>query len=395
MRKKISANYIYTGHGEPLKYGIVELDDKGVVTRIIDTSGQMTELANMEFYSGIIVPGFVNAHCHLELSHLRGKTSEGNGLTQFVREIGSLRNVPHAVVQNACSAADAEMYYNGIVAIGDIANRMDSLATKQASKLWYHTFVEVFGLDATKADAIFEKHIAVYQQYKDEAVACSLTPHAPYSLSEALLGKVLDFCEQKHSIVSLHSQESAAENQLFAEKAGPMFEGFMAAGFDLSRFEATGNSSMHATVGKFNPKLKTILVHNTHTSEADIELALSHFQDLFWCLCPSSNLYIDNALPPVDVLRLKGAQICLGTDSLASNHHLSILDEMVLLHEHFPEIPFQEMLEWATLSGAKALGIEAEFGTIELGKRPGLVLIHGFDFSQMHLTPDSFSRRIF
>ena len=111
-----------------------------------------------------------------------------------------------------------------------------------------------------------------------------------------------------------------------------------------------------------------------------------------WALCPRSNIYISGLRPPVELLRRRGERICIGTDSLASNDSLSILEELKAL----PEVPLPEVLEWATLNGAQALGMETEAGSVEAGKRCGLVLIENIASrgGEPRLTAESRSRRL-
>jgi cytosine/adenosine deaminase-related metal-dependent hydrolase len=103
------------------------------------------------------------------------------------------------------------------------------------------------------------------------------------------------------------------------------------------------------------------------------------------CLCPKANLYIENRLPNIPLFVNEGMKLTLGTDSLASNDSLSILEEMKTISKHFPQISFETMLNWATKNGAELLGMEKEIGTIEKEKTPGLNLIKGMD-DKFHLS---------
>ena len=95
----------------------------------------------------------------------------------------------------------------------------------------------------------------------------------------------------------------------------------------------------------------------------------------YWCVCINANLYIENALPPIELIRNNQCKIVLGTDSLASNDALSIVAEMKKIKQHFPSIPLSEILQWATLNGAAALQLEQALGSFEKGKTPGVVLL--------------------
>ena len=110
---------------------------------------------------------------------------------------------------------------------------------------------------------------------------------------------------------------------------------------------------------------------------------------IYWCLCPNSNLYIEDKLPPLNLLIEKDCRIVIGTDSLASNKSISILEEIKTLQFSFPGLSLEELIKWATLNGAKALGEESSYGTIEKGKKPGLLLLQDIDLHKMKLLPES------
>jgi len=138
------------------------------------------------------------------------------------------------------------------------------------------------------------------------------------------------------------------------------------------------------------------LVHNTFTKKEDLEELKRRrsLENTFFVLCPNSNLYIENQLPPVTLFCEENLNICLGTDSLASNHKLSVLDEMITLQLNFSELELENLVQWASLNGAKALQIDATFGSFEVGKNPGINLILGVDFKTMKLTDKSKVRRL-
>ena len=116
--------------------------------------------------------------------------------------------------------------------------------------------------------------------------------------------------------------------------------------------------------------------------------------NLFWCLCPNSNVYIEKTIPPLNMLIEEGCDIVIGTDSLASNTELSILVELKTLQFNFPDLTIMDLVRWATLNGARSLGEEDQFGAIETGKNPGLLLLQNVDLQNMKLLPDSFVTRL-
>ena len=135
-----------------------------------------------------------------------------------------------------------------------------------------------------------------------------------------------------------------------------------------------------------------MLVHNCCLTEEDIDLIMSHFKaPVWWCLSPRSNDYISGLKPPIDLMRRKVLNICVGTDSLASNESLSIIEELKLLQR---QMPLAEALHSATAVGADALGFGDRLGRLEVGLTPGVVLIEGVDFDTMTLRADARSRRL-
>jgi cytosine/adenosine deaminase-related metal-dependent hydrolase len=154
---------------------------------------------------------------------------------------------------------------------------------------------------------------------------------------------------------------------------------------DNSHHRPTKKSSLQSYFPKLQVAEKIILVHNTFTSEEDVryvnrESSIGNADtpqpQTFFCLCVNANRYIEDALPPVDLLRKNGCNIVLGTDSLASNWSLNILDEIETIRQNFPHIPLEELLGWATINGAKALGMDDFLGSFEKGKKPGVVLLN-------------------
>jgi aminodeoxyfutalosine deaminase len=196
--------------------------------------------------------------------------------------------------------------------------------------------------------------------------------HAPYSVSNKLMQLVKD---ANSGISSIHNQESQQEDVLFKTGKGDFLKLFETILHNTDFFQATGLSSLHSYLHKMNVREHLILVHNTFSSKDDIQWAQQIHPNLYWCACPSANLYIENAIPNVDLWHKNQLTICIGTDSLASNNQLSILEEVRILGKHFPTIPLSNMLNWATLNGAKALKMSNVLGSFTKDKKPGIVQI--------------------
>lgn len=385
--RRISANYIFPVSSAPLKNGIIEINEQGVIHNIIDTKGALSESRNLEFYNGVIIPGFVNAHCHLELSYLKNKITPQEGLPDFLTNVVKQRGVMrNEFVMENISKHDALMKQRGIVAVADISNTNNTLRVKARSKIYYHTFVETIGLSNTQE--IFQKQKTIYDEFIQNGLKTSITPHAPYSVSEELFLKIKKHSEKYNSVISIHNQESKDENAMFLSKSGDLVKALTSLGVDLSSWYPSGKKSV-ASVINWLPKENNILfVHNTYSTQEDIDIIHKNLSSPYWCLCPMSNLYIENKLPDFSLFKSYDEKVTLGTDSLASNRDLSILDEMKTIAIN-SDITFNQLLKWATLNGAKFLAIDNRFGSLEKGKKPGLNVITNFDFQKMHLSESS------
>ena len=333
---------------------------------------------DIEYFTGILLPGFINCHCHLELSHMKGRIDQQTGLVKFVSQVMSTRHFPDDEIYAAIAAAEEEMVAGGIVAVGDICNNKLTLLQKQKHRLRYHNFIEASGFVPEMADTRFKKAADIFAAYAGPygtpITVNSIVPHAPYSVSDELWKKIIHF--PGNHLLTIHNQETAAENDFFLRKTGDFLDLYRQLSTDIGFFDPPGKSSMQAFLPRFLPNQQVILVHNVHTSEADIVFAksLPIYKQLFFCLCPNANLYISGSLPPVELFIEQGLPIVLGTDSLASNYQLSIAAEMKRILQHFPAVSVETILKWATINGARALRINQSLGSFEKGKKPGVVL---------------------
>jgi cytosine/adenosine deaminase-related metal-dependent hydrolase len=323
----------------------------------------------------------INAHCHLELSHMKGKVDTGTKLIPFITSVVKFRDFPEEEILAAIEAADAEMQAAGIVAVGDISNRLDTLACKTDSPIHYYSFVEMFDfMQDAAAEKTFQDYLPVYeQQARTGGNRCSAVPHAPYTVSEALFARI-NALNQGTATVSIHNQETPPENELFLTKEGDFVDFYASFGIPLDEFHATGQTAIHYALKHMDPRCRTLFVHNTLTTAADIAAAQAWGQDgVYWATCPNANLYIENRLPNYRLFLDAQAKVTIGTDSLTSNWQLSVLEEMKTIQRYQSYVPLATLLEWATINGAEALQYEEELGSFTPGKRPGVNLLTGLE----------------
>jgi cytosine/adenosine deaminase-related metal-dependent hydrolase len=375
MYQKFQATQVFTGNQmlDGADQVLITKAD-GMIDAIVPVAEAGDDIQKME---GILCPGLVNAHCHLELSHMKGMIPVHTGLQEFVKQIVALRHVAPEIIQEAIELAEAEMIENGIVAVGDISNNLDTLNQKAKHKLAYYSFVELYDLDPATAEDKIIAGLEIQKKFQENCVRASLVPHAPYSVTNNLW-HLLSAHFGIHTI-SMHNQETSAENEFFKTKTGSFLGMYERTKVNLDFFKATGKSSLQSILPIFKKANHGILVHNSFTSAQDIQAVHAVMSNAFWCLCPNANQYIEQTLPPIELLRSEKANIVIGTDSYASNWSLSVLDELKTIQQHHPTIPVSEMLGWATLNGARALQMDKHLGSFEKGKKPSVLLINDFN----------------
>lgn len=353
---------------------------------IVDVVAEKEAGDGIEKLKGILCPGFINAHCHLELSHMKGLVPKHTGLVDFVLKVVNERHFAVDEISAAIETAETGMLQNGIVAVGDICNNTFTVSQKNNGKLQYHNFIEASGFPPSVAGSRFNRAVDLYHSYAEHFTANSIVPHAPYSVSPEMFRMINEF--NGNSLLTIHNQETAAENDFFEKGEGDLLRLYENMGIDISFFKPSGRSSLQTWMPYFTNQQSIILVHNVHTSEKDLSFVKQSTQaqqgSAFFCLCPNANLYIDGVLPDVPMLMKFTDNIILGTDSLASNDQLSILEEIKTLQRTGIGLKLETLLKWATSNGSIALQMDQMLGSMETGKQPGLVLIEGVENFQTH-----------
>jgi cytosine/adenosine deaminase-related metal-dependent hydrolase len=372
---KFQADNIFTGTEMIDSSNVLITDEKGIINDIID---EKDAGENIQKHQGIISPGFINCHCHLELSHLKGVIPEHTGMVDFILNIMQKRASSEELIQDAIEKAEDEMIANGIVAVGDICNTTNTINQKKKGKLYYHNFIEISGFVPESAQQRFDTGIEIYNEFANHFPNNStLVPHAPYSVSNNLFELIRNFSKDK--ISTIHNQESVAENDFFEQGKGDFERLYKTLGIDISFFKPQQKPSLASIVNHLTKASKNILVHNTFTSKNDIEILNSISENtktqFYFCLCVLANAYITNSFPNEVLFEQNLSNIVLGTDSLASNHTLNLLSEIEFMKKKFSNLSEIDLLRFATNNGASALGIENKYGSFKRGKQPGIILI--------------------
>ncbi len=370
-----TAEYLFDG-SQIRKNAFISINENGV----IEDLGQAQKEMNIDkHFPGLLMPGFINTHCHLELSHLKAKVDTGTGLLPFLSSVVQFRDVDQKEIDEAIAFNDNFMWENGIQACGDISNKADTFAVKESSPIRYYTFIEMFDLLQENLTDMF------FGQYKEVFDACketggnkfSASPHAPYSVTPGMFNKINSLNSGTRTI-SIHNQETPHENAYFQDKTGDFTAFFKRLGFDDSAFSPINKDSIYYATENMDKKHRTLFVHNTTSQAKNIQDA-KDWGNPYWATCPNANLYIENSLPNYQTFIDCDAKMTIGTDSLSSNWQLSVLEEIKTIQRYNSFIPVATLLQWSTKNGAEALGFDDKLGSFEKGKNPGLIHLSNFN----------------
>jgi cytosine/adenosine deaminase-related metal-dependent hydrolase len=318
----------------------------------------------------IIMPGFVNAHSHLQLSAARGKINRDVGFVEWVRRVIDFSRAASGEERDeGMRRGIAEMLATGTTAVGDIVSDARFAAPLAASKLRGVVFVEAIApleKDAQKASDTMERQLEALWEM---GVTPGISPHAPHTVSRRLF-RLLTKLSQKHSLImTTHAAESGAEDEYLRNGTGEMRGLLAERGGATEGFEGYGVSPVRF-LDECGALERLLAVHLNTVNDGDVELLRT--RDATPLFCPGSSRWFKRErVMPLDTLFNLGIRPALGTDSLASNFSLSMLDELRAAAEYFPLVDRARLVEAATLNGGRALGLEC--GSIAKGKRADII----------------------
>lgn len=392
-KRRVAASFVYTLDSDaPIRNGFVEYDAEDGRILAVGECGPDEEVRQ-----GAVVPGFVNSHCHIELSHLHGKFRKGTGMAGFIDQINALRDWAGADVKARLTQEWMDkMWKDGVSAMSDISNDDSSFKVKSSHKIYTRTFLEVFGSEPEMCEGVMSDVTKLKETADAEGIDAAPTPHSCYTMSPQLLSASAA-AGLESGYLSYHSQESQEEEDLLISGSGAMYENRKRSG--MSTPPVTGESSLKYFIDRLAAAKPApydehiLLVHNVCLKQDDIDAAKRVMNNVYWAVCPLSNIFIHNALPPIPLMRENGLAITVGTDSLSSNDDLDMVKELVCIKQNFAEVPMNEILVWACFNGARFLSKEDTLGSIAPGKTPGIVFVSNVD-EDGSFTSDSRSERL-
>ncbi len=351
----------------PIRDGFVTVRDGVVVT--LGPVGERPRAGGVEIDLGdtILLPGFVNAHTHLELSHLEGAVRGDRGFVPWIEDQLRVRAERSAdEVKVAIGRTIAALEASGTTAVADVSNSLAAVGLLRESGLHALVLHEVLGFDPAKAEAVMEQTKAARLAASPTAgqgaprVRIEVAAHAPHSLSPALFARLL----ADEGIRSIHVAESKSEEHFLRDGSGE-WRGFLDRRVGSIPFDPPRTSAVRYldTLGALTPGL--LAVHCVRVDEDDAQILAA--RGAVAVLCPRSNEFLGNGVPPLAMLLGHGVKVALGTDSLASCASLDVLEDARLLARKFPRVPKSTLLHALTRGGALALGF-GDLGGIEPGR---------------------------
>jgi cytosine/adenosine deaminase-related metal-dependent hydrolase len=360
----------------PIRNGIVEVRG-GEVVAIREQGVASGDPDVHDLGSVAVLPGLINAHTHLELSWLRGRVPPANRFTDWVTQLVALRRGPGpgptAEVTSAVREAITELRAAGTVAVGDITNTLAAVQPMAEAGLRGLVFHELLGFaerDGRLVASTRDQRAAA----AEHGLPISLAPHAPYSTSPELFRAIR--AEVDASTIrrlSVHLGESPEEVELLARGSGPWRSMLQAIGvwrddWEVPQCDPVAYLDRHGVLDA-----GTLVVHGVQFDDA----ALGRLRELGATVvtCPRSNRWVGVGYPPIERFYRSGVPVAVGTDSLASVEDLNLFSELKTMRWLAPSVPARQLLESATLTGARALGLDHELGSISPGKRAELIAI--------------------
>jgi aminodeoxyfutalosine deaminase len=361
----LAARWIFPVSGPPLSDGLITIAGE----RIVSVEPRAGRSADMNFGDVAILPGFVNAHTHLDLSGLRGKCPPCADFTAWLRQvIAHRRTMTLQQIETDVRAGLAESLRHGTTLIGDIAAAGTSWPILADAPLRSVVFYEMLGLTKERAEQSLEAARCWLERHPPtNRCRPGVSPHAPYSVRTELFAQAALLARSRNCPLAIHLAETREELNLLHHHRGP-FLSFLK---DLGVWDADGLAASPASImSACNQHVRTLFVHGNYLEESQ---SIPHNSTIIYC--PRTHTAFGHAPHPFPHFLKRGIRIALGTDSLASNPDLGILAEIRHLHRYYPDVPGDVLLRMATLSGAEALGWAEETGSIEAGKSADLVVV--------------------
>ena len=380
--RAIVADALVTGDGPVFSDGAVIVSEDGSVLDVGRGDEVLPRHAGLpvERIHGIVFPGLVNAHTHIELSGLRGQIAGGAGFVPWVERMIGVRIQAHPEEDDgAITRAVEELHAAGTAAVGEVTNSLAAVGALARRGLAGCIFHEVLGVNSAEVlakieglDRAVEARVGVWPSAD---LAYCPAPHTLYTTHADAVRMLMSASKATGRRTTVHLAEHAAERRALEAGDGPIadwYERFLKLPRERIAWPRMSPIAFAGHLGVLAPNV--LLVHLTDARPEELDQVVASGAPVV--LCPRSNLYIETKLPPLVAMRAAGIAPALGTDSLASNASLDVLAEARALGDRFSSVPAADLVQMATWNGAQAIG-RHDLGRLAKGARPGIVAVDG------------------
>jgi len=372
---KLAARFVITGDGSPVEDGAIEIRDGRIAG--VGKRREIGAAPDVDYGDAVILPGLVNAHTHLELSFLAGAVPPDGDFVDWLRRMIHALSVAPAgehEVRAAVALGINQSLGFGVTCVGDITRWPGWTRPVLAeSALRGVSFGEVIAFGRRREQLTGRLEAAASPACQTQRVRCGISPHSPYSLEPEALSRCAQRASEINASLCIHLAESPEEEQFTQSAAGRLAEIPRELGIWDAQVRAAGARSVELcrSCGLLGPR--TVLAHANYVNDDDLGLIAASGASVAYC--PRTHAAFGH--PPHrfrDMLRA-GINVCVGTDSLASNPSLSVLDELRFLRERYPDFDALELIRMGTARGAVALGLAEAVGAIAPGKAADLAVL--------------------
>lgn len=360
----------------PFRDGWVDVDHD----RIVAVGRGRTQAVREEDLGAVaLMPGLVNAHTHLELSYLRQQIPPSDAFVTWVRGVMAARRSrpdPQATeVLDGVRAGIRQAVQSGSALVGDISNTLVTYAPLVESPLSAVLFYELIRFNTPDAAGLVaDACTRIDALEENDHIRASLAAHAPYSVAPSVFREIRRAMDRRtHLPCSIHLGESREETEFIGSGGGEWRTFLEQVGSWDPTWTAPGVSPVQYLDDAGFLNARSVVVHGVQMSRADLARLSARGATLV--TCPRSNAFTGAGTPPIASFYASGVAVAVGTDSLASTPDLNVFAELASMRSLAPDVPASQLLESATLQGARALGFETELGSIEAGKRARLLAV--------------------
>ena len=371
------ASWVVPIAGRPVRDAWVTVDSGRVVA--LGSNGRPThgaDVSEVDLSGWVLMPGLINAHTHLELSYMRDRIPRSSSFVAWVRDVMAARRQqpdPRAPgIMSAIEVAIAEMTASGTIGVGDISNTLATFEPLTRSGLSAVVFYELIRFKTPDPTALVgNARREIDALSASERVTPSLAAHAPYSVAPLVFRAITHELEDTSKPCSVHLSESREEVEFIQSGGGPWRTLLQELGVWDDAWVAPQVSPVQYLDESGFLHKHALIVYGVHMTESDLTRLVERGSTLV--TCPRSNAYTGAGSPPLEQFYSSGVRVAVGTDSLASVPDLNLFAELAVMRRLARSVPASALLESATRHGAASLGFEADYGTIEPGRRARLL----------------------